>query len=43
MTQALAYAVEAIDRLPPSWQEASDRDDMATLLEARWPSDDSGE
>ena len=31
--KALAYAIEAIDRLPKQWQEASDRDDMVKLLE----------
>ena len=30
--KALAYAIEAIDRLPKRWQEVSDRDDMETLL-----------
>lgn len=32
--KALAYAIEAIDRLPQRWQESSDRDDMVMLLEA---------
>jgi hypothetical protein len=32
--KALAYAIEAIDRLPSEWQEGSDRDDMLQLLEA---------
>lgn len=32
--KALAYAIEAIDRLPPRWREESDREDMTTLLGA---------
>jgi hypothetical protein len=31
---ALAYAIEAIDRLPQRWQEWSDRRDMIALLDA---------
>ena len=34
MRKALAYAIEAIGKLPPRWQEASDRDDMIRLLDA---------
>jgi hypothetical protein len=41
MTQALALAIEAIDRLPEKWQQKSDRDDMIRLLNALWPGDDS--
>jgi hypothetical protein len=32
MMNALAYAIEAIGRLPRRWQEASDREDMIALL-----------
>jgi len=31
---ALAYAIEAIDRLPQRWQEWSDQKDMIALLDA---------
>jgi hypothetical protein len=31
---ALAYAIEAIGRLPKRWQEGSDQDDMIALLNA---------
>jgi hypothetical protein len=34
LVKALAYAIEAIERLPPQWQEASDRRDMLALLTA---------
>jgi hypothetical protein len=30
--KALGYAIEAIGKLPPEWQEASDREDMILLL-----------
>ena len=35
IAKALAYAIEAIDRLPEAWQEAeaSDRDHMLMLLQ----------
>ena len=33
ITQALAYAIAVIDRLPPDWQESSDLADMKRLLE----------
>ena len=31
---ALAYAIEAIGRLPRRWQERSDQEDMIALLDA---------
>jgi hypothetical protein len=31
---ALAYAIEAISRLPEQWQERSDQSDMIALLDA---------
>jgi hypothetical protein len=34
MRKALAYAIEAIGKLPLQWQEASDREDMVLLLGA---------
>ena len=34
MMNALAYAIEAIDRLPKRWQEGSDQEDMIALLNA---------
>ncbi len=33
MRKALAYAIEAIARLPEEWQEMSDREDMIEILE----------
>ncbi len=36
MAQALAYAIEAIEHLPDDWQEWSDKEDMKSLLNARW-------
>lgn len=32
LAQALAYAIETIDRLPPRLQEKSNREDMEELL-----------
>jgi hypothetical protein len=32
--KALAYAIEAIERLPPRWRRTSDQEDMIRLLEA---------
>ena len=34
LVKALAYAIEAIDRLPQRWQERSDQKDMIALLDA---------
>jgi hypothetical protein len=34
IAKALAYAIEAIGRLPDRWQEKSDREDMLKLLNA---------
>jgi hypothetical protein len=34
MMNALAYAIEAISRLPEQWQERSDQKDMIALLDA---------
>ena len=34
VAKALCYAIEAINRLPESHQDAIDRDDMAKLLSA---------
>jgi hypothetical protein len=34
LMQALAYAIEAIGRLPERWQEWSNREDMIKLLTA---------
>jgi hypothetical protein len=34
MMNALAYAIEAISRLPEQWQERSDQTDMIALLDA---------
>jgi hypothetical protein len=34
MMNALAYAIEAISRLPEQWQERSDQMDMIALLDA---------
>jgi hypothetical protein len=34
IVNALAYAIEAIDRLPQRWQERSDQKDMIALLDA---------
>jgi hypothetical protein len=34
LMQALGYAIEAIDRLPRRWQEASNQKDMIALLNA---------
>jgi hypothetical protein len=33
LAKALAYAIEAIERLPPDWREESDCADMKTLLD----------
>ena len=30
--KALAYAIEAIDRLPPEWQQADEQRDMVALF-----------
>jgi hypothetical protein len=35
ITKAIAYAVGAIDGLPDSQQEVSDREDMITILHVR--------
>ncbi len=37
VTKAICYAIVSIDSLPQAWQEASDRDDMETILTARVP------
>jgi hypothetical protein len=34
LVKALAYAIEAIDRLPQQWQEWSDQREMIALLNA---------
>src|ERR1700728_1200770 len=34
IVNALAYAIEAMDRLPQRWQERSDQKDMIALLDA---------
>jgi CelD/BcsL family acetyltransferase involved in cellulose biosynthesis len=37
LAQALAFAIEVIDRLPEEWRPRSNRDDMLRLLEAMQP------
>jgi hypothetical protein len=39
IAKALAYAIEAIGRLPEEAQEASDREDMIALLNHHSPKD----
>jgi hypothetical protein len=33
LCKALAYAIETIEKLPPRWQEWSDKEDMKLLLD----------
>jgi hypothetical protein len=41
--KALAYAIEAINRLPPEWRQADEQEDMLTLFDAVAKPDEQAE